>query len=162
MDIVKKIVYKVMVNGIAPITIIPSKFRKIIYNKFGMIIEGSIFSSCYFETNLIRLGKNSFINKRCRFDNNCIVDIGDNCAIGHEVSFCTVTHEIGNCKKRAGNVKLSGIKIEDGCWIGTRTTILPGVKVGKGCVIAAGSVVIKDCEENSLYGGVPAKKIRNL
>lgn len=40
--------------------------------------------------------------------------------------------------------------------------MLPGVNIGKGCVIAAGSVVIENCEDNWLYAGIPAKKIKFL
>jgi acetyltransferase-like isoleucine patch superfamily enzyme len=40
--------------------------------------------------------------------------------------------------------------------------IMPGVEVGPGCVVAAGAVVIKDCEPNGLYAGVPAKRVRDL
>lgn len=58
--------------------------------------------------------------------------------------------------------KTAPIRIEDGCWIGANVTILPGVTIKAGTVIAAGAVVIHDCDENALYGGVPAKKIRDL
>ncbi|EHM32411.1 Putative acetyltransferase [Enterococcus faecium E4453] len=54
------------------------------------------------------------------------------------------------------------IVIEDGSWIGANVTVIPGVTIHKGAIVAAGSVVVKDCEENALYAGVPAKKIRNL
>ncbi|MGE9905782.1 DapH/DapD/GlmU-related protein [Streptococcus alactolyticus] len=48
----------------------------------------------------------------------------------------------------------------DGCWIGADVIILPGVTIGRGCVIVAGSVVIKDVEPNSLY--VSQHKIKKL
>ncbi|MCR4913326.1 MAG: acyltransferase [Lactobacillus sp.] len=54
------------------------------------------------------------------------------------------------------------VKIDDGCWIGANVTILPGVHIGKGCVIGAGAVVNKDCEPNGVYVGVPAKRIKDL
>ena len=83
-----------------------------------------------------------------------------------EVMFCTSRHEItGNnlehsqIKKRPTGLP---IKVENNCWIGARSTILPGVVIHEGCIIAAGSVVVKNCEPHSLYGGVPAKKIKTL
>jgi len=79
-----------------------------------------------------------------------------------EVLLCTSTHEIGSESQRAGTTIQLPIIIEDGCWVGARANILPGVKIGKGCIIAAGSVVTKDCEPNGLYAGVPAKRIRDL
>ncbi|MBT3207376.1 MAG: transferase [Bacteroidetes bacterium] len=56
----------------------------------------------------------------------------------------------------------SGIIIEDDVWIGARVTILKGVKVGKGSVVAVGSVVTKDVPENSIVGGVPAKVVKTI
>ncbi|WP_081357668.1 acyltransferase [Neomoorella thermoacetica] len=79
-----------------------------------------------------------------------------------EVMICTSTHVIGEKNKRAGESKNLPVIIGDGCWIGTRAVILPGVKIGEGCIIAAGAVVTKDCESNGLYAGVPAKRIKNL
>lgn len=55
----------------------------------------------------------------------------------------------------------SKIIIEDDVWIGYGSIILSGVKIGKGSIIAAGSIVTKDVEQYSIYGGVPAQKIRN-
>lgn len=49
-----------------------------------------------------------------------------------------------------------------GVWIGANVTVLPEVTIGNGCVIAAGSVVTSDCEDNCLYAGNPARKKRLL
>jgi maltose O-acetyltransferase len=54
------------------------------------------------------------------------------------------------------------VTIEDGCWIGANATVLPGVRIAGGTVIAAGAVVTRDCEPNSLYAGVPATRIKAL
>lgn len=79
-----------------------------------------------------------------------------------QVSFVNSTHDIGDSEMRGGRVKSQPIVVEDGCWICSRVTILPGVTIGKGCVIAAGAVVTKDCLPNGLYAGVPAKRIKDL
>lgn len=52
------------------------------------------------------------------------------------------------------------VVIEDGCWIGANVTILKGVTIGRGSVVAAGAVVTKSCEPYSIIGGVPAKFIK--
>lgn len=69
---------------------------------------------------------------------------------------------MGDAKRRAGKAIVGDIIIENGCWIGGNVTILPGVVISEGCIIGAGSVVTKNTEKNSLYVGVPAKKVRNL
>lgn len=108
----------------------------------------------------ILIGKNSFINQRCLIGPGVI--IGENVSLGHQVSLITATHKKGDTTKRAGETIFKEINIGDGSWIGANTTVLPGVSIGSGCIIAAGSVVIKNCESNSLYGGIPAKLIKKL
>lgn len=76
--------------------------------------------------------------------------------------FCAVTHELGESNNRAGKAYAKNIIVGQGTWIGANVTILPNVKIGKGCVIAAGSVLTKDCEDNCMYAGVPAKIVRKL
>lgn len=101
-----------------------------------------------------------FINQRCIISPN--VFIGKSVSIAHQVLLISDSHKIGSTEKRAGEVNFLPIRIEDGCWIGANSIVLGGVTIGEGCVIAAGSVVNKDCEPNSLYGGVPARLIRKL
>lgn len=162
-DILKRIVHDTFVNGIASSFIVPAPLRYMIYKIFGLSTETArIRSGCFFNGNNISIGKGTFINYKCYFDATIGIKIGNRCAFGMEVLLCTATHEIGNSIQRAGKTILLPIIIEDGCWIGARVNILPGVKIGQGCVIAAGSVVTKDCEPNCLYAGVPARKIRNL
>ncbi len=57
-------------------------------------------------------------------------------------------------------IESKGIIIEDDVWIGAHCTILDGVKIGKGAIIAAGAVVTKDVAPYSTVGGVPAKLIK--
>ncbi|QYR20593.1 acyltransferase [Paenibacillus sp. sptzw28] len=79
-----------------------------------------------------------------------------------DVLFCTSSHDPGTKHKRAGKNNGKPIIIGDGSWIGARSIILQGVTVGEGCIIAAGSLVNKDCEPNGLYAGIPAKRIKDL
>lgn len=64
--------------------------------------------------------------------------------------------------RRAGPSTQEPITVQEGTWIGARSTILPGVTIGAGVIVAAGSVVTRDCDPHSLYAGVPARKIRSL
>ncbi|GGZ02039.1 acyltransferase [Novosphingobium colocasiae] len=90
------------------------------------------------------------------------ITIGAGCDIGPDCLILTGSHEIGERGARAGQTTTSAVVIGDGCWIGARSTILPGVSIGAGSVIAAGSVVTSDVAENTLVGGVPARLIRAL
>jgi maltose O-acetyltransferase len=90
------------------------------------------------------------------------ISIGDDCSIGMEVLLCTSTHELGPSSCRAGDLAGKPIVISNGCWIGARSIILPGVTIGSGSIIGAGSVVTKDCGPNGLYCGSPAQLVRKL
>lgn len=109
----------------------------------------------------IFMGKGTFSNRGCFFDTSNDIVIGDNVSIGMNVCFITSTHEIGG-QKRASTSYNEPIKVENGCWIGANVTILPGVTIHQGCVVAAGAVVTKDCDPNCIYAGVPARIIKRL
>lgn len=90
------------------------------------------------------------------------VSIGKNTIFGNYVSLHAENHNIYDLGQpiRLQGVNRLGINIGENCWIGAKVTILDGVKIGNGCVVAAGAVVTKgDYEENSILGGVPAKVI---
>jgi maltose O-acetyltransferase len=82
--------------------------------------------------------------------------------ISSNVHFITFTHDIGDITRRVGKIKFKPILVRAGTWIGTRTTVLPGVTIGVGCVIGAGSLVTRDIPDNSLAVGRPAQVIRKL
>lgn len=90
------------------------------------------------------------------------ITIGSNCDIGPSVELVTGSHLIGSQHRRAGEGTAFPIEIGDGCWIGARSVILGGVRVGAGSVIAAGSVVISNVPDNTLVAGVPARIKRQL
>jgi maltose O-acetyltransferase len=108
------------------------------------------------------IGDQSFITGPMHIDLGARVRIGDRVHIGHDVTVLTVDHEIGPPTERCGALVAAPVDIGDGCWIGSRVTILPGVRVGHGSVVAAGAVVTRDVAPNTLVGGVPARVLRNL
>ena len=83
--------------------------------------------------------------------------IGNNVSIAGEVRIYTMQHDIDDpdFKEVEGDVT-----IDDYVVIGTRVTILPGVHIGKGAVVASGAVVTGDVEPYSIVGGIPARHIR--
>lgn len=88
--------------------------------------------------------------------------IGDNVSIAFNCTFINSTHKMGDENQRAGVGLAKKIIVEDGCWIGANTTILPGVKISKGCIVGANSLVTISTEPNGLYIGSPAKRVKTL
>jgi acetyltransferase-like isoleucine patch superfamily enzyme len=95
-------------------------------------------------------------------NNNAIIDCFASITIGHGVAISSgVTIRDSDNHSINGNPVVSApIFIEDHVWIGLNATILKGVRIGSGSVVAAGAVVTSDVPANSLVGGVPAKVIK--
>ncbi|WP_407416327.1 sugar O-acetyltransferase [Methanobrevibacter sp.] len=108
----------------------------------------------------IHLGKNVFINSDCKFQDQGGIYIGDDVLIGHNVVLATLNHE--EDPEKRGNLCPAPINIGNKVWIGSNATILPGVTIGDGAIIAAGAVVTKDVSEKTVVGGVPAKFIKKI
>lgn len=105
----------------------------------------------------IRIGKVSNINPDCMIDSRGgTVSIGNYVDISPQVNIWTLQHDMNS-----PNFNTIGAKviIEDYVWIGSRVTLLPGVCIGEGAVVATGAVVTKSVDAWSMVGGVPAKKI---
>jgi maltose O-acetyltransferase len=111
---------------------------------------------------LLTIGENTLITRRLHVDLGAAVRIGNHVRIGHDVSILTVNHAVGTRDFRAGPRFFGEITIEDGCWIGSRCTLLPGVVIGSGAIVAAGAVVSRSVPPDTLVGGVPARVIREL
>lgn len=157
------IVWNVLVNTIGKSILVPNKLRYLLYRLAGMNTETfNIRSGCTFRGKSLVIEKGAFLNHNVFIDSWEKVRIGENTAIAFDVLICTSSHKIGGSDKRAGESDRKPVNIGKGCWIGARSTILPGVTIGDGCIIAAGSVVNKDCIPNSIYAGVPAKKVKTL
>ena len=90
------------------------------------------------------------------------LQIGDECIIGQYFSCHPENHLSDDLNKsiRHQGVKRNGIKIGKNCWIGAKVTILDGVEIGDGCIIAAGAVVHSSFPNNSVIGGVPARLLK--
>lgn len=95
------------------------------------------------------------------------IKIGSDVMIGPGVTIITGDHSIGILNRTMNSIKDEDkpeycdqdVVIDNNVWIGCNVTILKGVHIHSGAVLAAGSVVTRDVEENCIYGGVPAKKI---
>jgi acetyltransferase-like isoleucine patch superfamily enzyme len=105
----------------------------------------------------IHIGDHCFINKRTLLDGRGgQLLIGNNVDIAQEVNIWTLTHDPHHDYH---NVMGQDVIIEDHAWIASRATLMPGVRIGRGAVVAAGSVVTKDVPPMTIVAGTPAKPI---
>ena len=109
----------------------------------------------------IILGNNVGIGEFAYLGGGGGLKIGDNCIVGQYLSCHPENHNYKSSEMliKEQGVTRKGIEIGDNCWIGSKVTILDGVVIGSGCVIAAGAVVTKSFGENLVIGGIPAKVI---
>ncbi len=106
------------------------------------------------------LGQNVFINAGCRFQDQGGIFIGDRTLIGHNAVITTINHCLD--VERRANMIPQPVHIGSDVWFGANVTVLPGVNIGDGAVIAAGAVVTKDIPSCTVAAGVPAKAIKRL
>lgn len=120
---------------------------------FDIYYDGDIIC---FENAKLEVGS-GFCNSNVKIRCSKKITIGNDVAISHDVTIMdSDAHYIDY-----ENYEISKpVYIEDNVWIGTRTTILKGVRIGKGSVVAAGSVVTKDVPPNSIVAGIPARVIK--
>jgi acetyltransferase-like isoleucine patch superfamily enzyme len=104
----------------------------------------------------LTIGAYSRINRNCCLDARGPLRIGDNVSISPEVTILTAFHRVDDPQFR---VESRPVVIEDHVWIGSRATILSGVTLGRGSVVAAGAVVSRDVAPLEIVGGVPARPI---
>lgn len=110
----------------------------------------------------LKVGNNSNIGHFAYIGCSGYIEIGDNVMISPRVSMYAENHNFGNLDvpMKDQGVTREIIIIEDDCWIASNSIILPGVRIGHGSIIAAGSVVTKDVAPRSIVGGNPAKLIK--
>lgn len=117
----------------------------------------TILAPVYFDYGInTRLGEGTFVNHNCYFMDGAQINIGKNVFIGPSCGFYTATHPLKYAERNKGLEKALPITVGDNCWFGANVTVLPGVTIGNGCVIAAGSVVTSDIPDNCIIAGVPA------
>jgi maltose O-acetyltransferase len=127
-----------------------------------------------------RIGTNVGISSKVNFGSGENIEIGDNSGLGRN---CWIRNaKIGRCvlmgpdflyisrnhafdrtdmpMKQQGKTELRQLTIEDDVWIGARVIALPGIKIGRGAIVGAGSVLTKDVPPFSIVGGNPARVIR--
>jgi acetyltransferase-like isoleucine patch superfamily enzyme len=134
----------------------------------GGFMQGPIFFHYGVHT---RIGKNFFANFNLTVQDDAAVTIGDHCNFGPNITIVTPIHpmlpnERDEIRDKDGNIKrlcyAKPVHIGNHCWLGANVVVCSGVTIGDGCVIGAGSVVVKDIPPNSFAAGNPCTVIREI
>lgn len=134
----------------------------------GSFMQGPVFFHYGKHTSI---GDRVFINYNFTVQDDALVTIGNDCNFGPNVTIVTPLHPmIASERKKMhdknGNEKrfcyAKPVTIGSDCWFGANVTVCPGVTIGEGCVIGAGSVVTRDIPPNTFAAGVPCRVIREI
>ncbi len=154
-----------VVNGPLASPLVPRPVRRSILRWLGYDVDpgACIAERCFIGSRQVSFAAGSFVNVGCFFDGNASIRIGQGVQIGMHSVFVTASHEISAERgRRAGRNTAAPIVVGDGVWVGARSTILPGVSIGEGTVVGAGSLVLNACAPDSVYVGAPARMLRPL
>lgn len=108
----------------------------------------------------VTIGKRCFIQQCCTFFGRGGITIGDDVFIGPKVNLITINHDPDPDNRSATYGR--PIVIDDKAWIGINATILPGVRIGYGAIVGAGSVVTRDVQAMTIVAGNPARLIKKI
>ena len=134
--------------------------NRVTIGKFAIIRPTNAYGGMIGEG--LKVGNNSSIGPFAYIGCSGYIEIGDNVIMGPRVGIYAENHLFDNMDipiKEQGVLR-EFVKIEDDCWIASNVSILAGVTIGKGSIIASGSVVTKDVPAYSVVAGVPAKIIK--
>jgi len=132
------------------------------YNVAG---TARIYSSVQIRGDIdVSIGEKTFIGHETIITGGAAsITIGANCDISDRVAIVCGTHEIDPTGDRSAGIGIGkDVDIEDGVWIGFGAIVLPGVRVGRKAIVAAGAVVNKDVPPKTIVGGNPARIIREI
>lgn len=145
------------------ISCVPSHFvRRVFYRRVMKFCLGSssyIFMNVWFDAKgqgSFVMGHHSVVNQNCRLDNRGTIIIGNNVSISADVTILTADH---NLQSSTFESRCRQVAINDYVFIGTRALLLPGITIGTGAVIGAGSVVTKDVPPYTIVAGCPAREV---
>jgi acetyltransferase-like isoleucine patch superfamily enzyme len=136
----------------------PAEVRLLLSELWGESVAESVTVFPPFRTDFGRnthVGQRVFINSGCVFQDQGGVFIGDDVLIGHNVVLATLNHDMDPARR--ADMIPAPIRIGQGAWLGSNVTVLPGVTIGAGAVVAAASVVTRDVQAGTVVVGSPAR-----
>lgn len=144
-----------------------ANFDRMSFGNNVLVLNGAVIDCKYKQNERapeLIVGDNVFINYRCIIICSSKIYIGSDVIIGPEVMIIDDNHNIEHIEQYhsygQSGYTLKNISIGNGSWIGGRVTILPGVNIGKRCIIGAGAVVNTDIPDYCMAVGCPAKIIK--
>ena len=139
----------------------PDEINELMSELVGEPVEIGLFPPFYTDCGKnLHFGKDVFINAGCKFQDQGGIWIGSGALIGHNTVIATLNH--GCLPQERHDLIPKPVHIGKNVWIGSNSTILPGVTIGDNAIIGAGSVVTKDIPENMIAVGCPARVIRSI
>lgn len=130
--------------------------RNVVLNDYALVIIGPGSS--------LEIGDSTYVGRYCEISSNADSRIGRRCAIA---AFCAIidTDHVYQDPRRpiaAQGAKSAAVHVEDDVWLGYRTTVLKGTRLGRHSVVGAGGVVTRDVPPLSVAVGVPARVIKTI
>lgn len=110
----------------------------------------------FFEPKGVKIGEDTVVGDHCFLDGRAPLSIGNHVDIASQVLIYNSEHDIN---AEDFHATVAPVEIGDYAFVGPRVVVLPGVKIGRGAVVAAGAVVTKDVPPFAIVGGVPAEVI---
>lgn len=125
-----------------------------------LMMRGPLYLKCV-EDASIEIGNECFFNNNCSITAAEQIVIGNQCKFANNLVIIDHDHAIGDGHATAKLVS-KPVRIENNVWVGANCTILKGVNIGEGAIIAAGAVVTKDIPAYSIAAGVPAHVVKRI
>jgi maltose O-acetyltransferase len=141
--------------------------KRSILRAIGVEVEAGVSVNSdvkFYGRGRVRIGRNTWIGPGCEFHSvaGTVIDIGSDVDVAPGVWFVCGSHKVGPPGRRAGPGVAADIVVQQGSWIGARSTLLGTANVGRGCIVGAGSLVRDGVEADHVAVGVPARAIRKL
>ena len=162
-----RIKYEIILWYSSLLKVIPGKLGCLIRNIFLPYVNGknvTIWDFVHIDSpSKLIIGNNVSVNRGCILHAGGEIDIGDDVLIAPGVIIYSQNHSYNDLNSNIVNqgYTLKKVNIGNNVWIAANAIILPGVTIGQGAVVAAGSVVTKDVKPNTIVGGNPATFIKN-
>lgn len=163
-SLLKIIPYKIMFGGRLTVGLkqLWGRNTKLVVTRRGKLIIGDMLEArrmdyISVQDGAMHIGNHVFMNQNVSVTCMEKIDIGDRCIIANNVVIVDHDHDFVN-----GGFVSAPVKLQNDVWIGANATVLKGVTIGEGAIVAAGSVVNKDVPAHTMVAGAPARIIKEI